>query len=139
MSGYIYFSLLKHNLSLTMFMYACMLVHTYTGVHSTTKSACFTGVWQGIEITLVEICISIRIQQKQIEKTVSHFDSNLVYLNRNYIFIQKVIFFEFSIIIQWKLIEICISIKINIQRFEVYIQNKNSLRLEYTSTKVHFE
>ena len=46
MSGYIYFIPLKHNLSLTMFMYACMLVHTYTGVHSTHKSwdhGCFVS------------------------------------------------------------------------------------------------
>ena len=59
LSGYIYFSLLKHNLSLTMFMYACMLVHTYTGVHSTHKVSLLYSAWNhGIMAALCLDCLA---------------------------------------------------------------------------------
>ena len=55
----VYFSLLKHNLSLPMFMYACMLVHTYTGVHSTHKVSLLYSAWNhGIMAALCLDCLA---------------------------------------------------------------------------------
>ena len=52
-----------------------------------------TGDWKVIEVTLIEICISIRVKWNVIENAFLHFDSLPLYLNRN---VRNILFRFFS-------------------------------------------